>query len=129
MGEWLSVVDCERMALGNPETAALGRSVLGSRVWSAQHKLRIGIGPVDVGDLLQYLPGSPSLGRLRAAVMNYLGFEYAWDLQFIVRRARLPGAKLGQFGHLGWSSWMAPQRDGAEIDDVIIDVSERPLAA
>lgn len=129
VGEWLGIVEQERMGLGNPETATLGRSVLGARVWSAQHKLRLVIGPVDIGDLLQYLPGSPSLKRLRAAVMNYLGFEYAWDLQFVVRRARVPGAKLGQFGHLGWSSWMAPQRDGPDIDDVIIDVSEQPLAA
>lgn len=129
IGEWLSIVEGERMRLGDPETATLGRSVLGSQVWSAQHKLRIAIGPVEVGDLLQYLPGSPSLGRLRSAVMNYIGFEYAWDLQFIVRRARLPGAKLGQFGHLGWSSWMAPQREGADVDDVIIDVSDQPLAA
>lgn len=128
VGEWLSIVEDERMRLGDP-TASLGRSVLGASVWSAQHKLRIVIGPVEVGDLLQYLPGSPSLGRLRAAVMNYLGFEYAWDLQFILRRARLPGAQLGQFGHLGWSGWLAPSREGADVDDVIIDVAEQPLAA
>jgi len=128
VGEWLSIVEDERMRLGEP-TASLGRSVLGANVWSAQHKLRIAIGPVEVGDLLQYLPGSPSLARLRAAVMNYFGFEYAWDLQFIVRRARLPGTQLGQFGHLGWTSWTAPPRDGADIDDVIIDVAEQPLAA
>lgn len=129
IGEWLTIVADERMSLGNRETASLGRSVLGGSVWSAQHKLRIVIGPVDVGDLLQYLPGSPSLGRLRAAVMNYLGLEYAWDLQFVVQRSRLPGAQLGQFGHLGWSSWVAPKHDGRDIDDVIIDVCEQPIAA
>lgn len=129
IGEWLSIVESERMKLGDRETATLGRSILGERVWSAQHKLRIVIGPVDTGELLQYLPGSPSLGRLRAAVMNYLGFEYAWDLQFVIRRSRVPAAKLGQFGHLGWSSWVAPPHEGPHIDDVIIDVSEQPIAA
>lgn len=129
VGEWLTIVGSERMSLGNRETATLGRSVLGTRVWSAQNRLRIVIGPVAVGDVLQYLPGSPSLGRLRAAVMNYLGFEYAWDLQFVVRRSRVPAAKLGQFGHLGWSSWVAPPAEGADIDDVIIDVSDQPIAA
>lgn len=129
VGEWLSVVDSERMRLGDPQTAGLGRSVLGARVWSAQHKIRLVVGPVDGGDLLQYLPGSPSLQRLRAAVMNYLGIDYAWDLQFIVRRSRVPATKLGQFGHLGWTSWMSPQQGGADLDDVIIDVSEQPIAA
>jgi type VI secretion system protein ImpH len=129
IGEWLTIVQDERMSLGNPATASLGSSVLGARVWSAQHKLRIVIGPVGIGDLMQYLPGSASLARLRAAVMNYLGFEYAWDIQFVIRRARAPGVKLGQFGHLGWSSWSAPPAGGADIDDVIIDVSEQPIAA
>lgn len=129
IGEWLTIVEAERMSLGNPDTGTLGRSVLGGSVWSAQHKLRLVIGPVDIGDLLQYLPGSPSLSRLRAAVMNYLGFEYAWDLQFVLRRARAPGVKLGQFGHLGWSTWAAPKREGQDIDDVIIDVSDQPIAA
>ncbi|HKE95775.1 MAG TPA: type VI secretion system baseplate subunit TssG [Povalibacter sp.] len=129
VGEWLTIVESERMRMGNADTATLGRSVLGGRVWSAQHKIRLTIGPVDSGDLLQYLPGSPSLERLRAAVLNYIGIDYAWDLQFVVRRSRIPAAQLGQFGHLGWTSWMSPQRTGPDLDDVIIDVSDRPLAA
>ena len=129
VGEWLTIVASERMALGHLETATLGLSVLGERVWSAQHKLRLVIGPVGIGDLLQYLPGSPSLSRLRAAVMNYLGFEYAWDLQFVVKRSRVPGVRLGQFGHLGWSTWIAPTYEGPDVDDVIIDASEYSKAA
>lgn len=129
VGEWLTVVRSERMRLGDPETGLLGQSVLGAQVWSAQHKVRLVIGPVEISSLLQYLPGSPSLDRLRAAVMNYLGFEYAWDIQFIVRQTRVPGAKLGEFGHLGWTSWMAPPHSAGYVDDVIIDVSEQPIAA
>jgi type VI secretion system protein ImpH len=129
IGEWLPIEQSELMQLGSRDTGTLGTSVLGARVWSTQHKFRIVIGPVDIGDLLQYLPGSPSLGRLRAAVMNYLGYEYAWDIQFVVRRARVPAMKLGQFGHLGWSSWVAPAHDGTDISDVIIDVSDKPCVA
>lgn len=129
VGEWLTILDGERMRLGSADTGVLGRSVLGARVWSAQHKIRLVIGPIDSGDLLQYLPGSPSLGRLRAAVMNYLGIDYAWDIQFVIRRGRVTGTRLGQFGHLGWTSWMMPLSSGPDIDDVIIDVSDQPLAA
>lgn len=129
VGEWLTIVRDERMSLGNPATASLGSSVLGARVWNVQSRFRIVIGPVGIGDLMQYLPGSASLARLRAAVMNYIGFEYAWDIRFVLRRANVPAAKLGQFGHLGWSSWVAPPHVGPDIDDVIIDVSEQPIAA
>jgi type VI secretion system protein ImpH len=124
VGEWLGIAEAELMRLGNRNTASLGSSVLGAKVWCTQHKLRIVIGPVEVGQLLQYLPGGASLGRLKAAVMNYLGYEYAWDLKFVLRRARVPPAKLGQFGHLGWTGWLAPSHTGADVDDVIIDVSD-----
>ena len=129
VGEWLPVEHHERLRLGDPQTARLGTNVLGAQVWSTQHKFRIVVGPVDIGDLLQYLPGTPSLARLRAAVLNHVGYEYSWDIQFIIRRSRVPAVKLGQFGHLGWSSWVAPPRDGADIDDVIIDVSDKPCIA
>jgi type VI secretion system protein ImpH len=129
VGEWLSIAQPELMRLGQRETATLGTSLLGERVWSTQHKVRIVIGPLDVGELLRYLPGGASLRRLRAAVMNYLGFEYAWDVQFVVRRQRVPAAKLGQFGHLGWTSWLAPPHDGADAGDVIIEVAGLPAAA
>jgi type VI secretion system protein ImpH len=131
IGEWLAVSAQELMRLGDPNTGVLGRSVLGERVWSVQHKIRIVLGPVEVGDLLQYLPGSPSLERLRAAVLNYLGLEYAWDLQLVMHRARLPPLKLGQFGHLGWSSWVAGSGGAsgdAEVNDVIIEMSQPVVA-
>ena len=131
VGEWLAVSQPERMRLSDPDTGYLGRSVLGERVWSVQHKVRIILGPVEVGDLLQYLPGSPSLERLRAAVLNFLGYEYAWDLQLVMRRSRLPALKLGQFGHLGWSSWVAglgSSSPDAEVQDVIIEMSQPVVA-
>ena len=82
-----------------------------------------------VAKLLQYLPGGASLKRLRAAVLNYLGYEYAWDLKFVLRRARVPPARLGEFGHLGWTGWLAPPHEGADVDDVIIDVSDHASTA
>jgi type VI secretion system protein ImpH len=123
VGEWLAIEPEERMRLGDRRTAVLGAAVLGERVYSAQHKLRIVIGPVNAGELLQYMPGGASLRRLRAAVLNYLGLEHAWDLQFIVRRARVPATKLGAFGHLGWTAWLAPPSQGPDADDVIIDAA------
>jgi type VI secretion system protein ImpH len=124
VGEWLAVEPEERMRLGDRRTGVLGASVLGERVYSTQHKIRIVIGPVNAGELLQYLPGGASLRRLRAAVLNYLGLEHAWDLQFIVRRSRVPAMKLGVFGHLGWSGWLAPPSTGADADDVVIDPAQ-----
>jgi len=131
VGEWLDVVPAERLCLGqSTQCGQLGlNTVLGGRVWNAQSKVRLVVGPVGVGELMQFLPGSASLERIRTLMLNYLGYEYAWDMRFKLQRESLPGMQLGQFGHLGWTTWVAPRRTGAEVDDVIIDVSERAAFA
>ena len=131
VGQWLPVAASDRTCLGaESDSAVLGRtSVLGERVWNAQHRIRLVIGPVSLGQLMQFLPGGATLERLRTVMLTYLGYEYAWDVQFLTQRDRLPGVRLGQFGHLGWTTWVDPTRSGQPVDDVIIDVSARVNSA
>ncbi len=129
VGEWLAISADERARLGDPRTATLGRTILGARVWGVQHKIRVVLGPLEAQQLLRFLPGMPSLRRLRDAVRNYLGLEYAWDLQLVVERARVPGTRLGTFGQLGWTTWSAPAQFEAEAGDVIINVCDEDLVA
>lgn len=131
VGEWLEVVPDARFCLGqNAQGGRLGLdTVLGGHVWCAQSKLRIRVGPIAMGELMQFLPGSASLERLRALMLNYLGHEYAWDIRFVMKRESLPGMQLGKFGSLGWTGWVAPPSAGADLDDVIIDLSERAALA
>jgi type VI secretion system protein ImpH len=127
IGQWLPIAANERSRLGDEsESAVLGVSaILGERVWNVQHKIRLVIGPVTLGELMRFLPGGAPLQRLTHIMLSYLGFEYAWDVQFLTKRERLPGVRLGQFGHLGWTAWVDPDPRGAPADDVIIDVSVR----
>jgi len=126
VGQWLSISSPDLTRLGADRSCATlgGSAMLGESVWSAQHKLRIVVGPIAIGELMQYLPGSASLERLGALVLNYIGFEYAWDVQFRVRRQRLPGIQLGSLGHLGWTSWLAPASGGTAVDDFVIIMPE-----
>jgi type VI secretion system protein ImpH len=127
VGHWLPVAAEDRSCLSaDGESAVLGSTaILGERVWDAQHRFRLRIGPVSLGQLMQFLPGGGSLERLRAIVLTYLGYEYAWDVQFLTTRERLPGTRLGQFGHLGWTTWVDPIRSAQPAEDVVIDVSAR----
>jgi type VI secretion system protein ImpH len=123
VGQWLKIDAVDRTLLGRRDTASLGRTtVLGQEVWNAQHRIRLVIGPLTLGELMQYLPGGATLQRLRAIILTYLGYEYAWDVRLTVHRERLPGTRLGQFGHLGWTSWCVPKLTGDPADDVIVDV-------
>jgi type VI secretion system protein ImpH len=131
VGQWLPIAPAERTRLGaESETAVLGRSaVLGERVWNVQHRIRLVVGPVTLGQLMQFLPGGAPLQRLSDIMLSYFGFEYAWDVQFLTQRERLPGVRLGQFGHLGWTAWVDPTLRGPPADDVVIDVSARVNSA
>lgn len=131
VGEWLGIAPSEQFCLGRgAQSGRLGlNTVLGQRTWNAQSKLRLVVGPVGVSELMQFLPGGASLERLRALMLNYLGHEYAWDMRFKLKRESLPGVQPGQFGHLGWTTWLAPKPTGGDVDDVIIDVSERTVLA
>ena len=82
VGEWLFIDEHDRLRLGqNRHTGCLGlTSILGSQVWSCQHKIRLVCGPLALADFRRRLPGSRSVNSMLAVVRNYLGDEFAWDV-------------------------------------------------
>ena len=120
VGEWLSLPAESRMHLGTRrDSGCLGQStVIGARVWERQHKFRIVLGPMGYLDYARMLPGGTSLPRLAALVRNYVGDQFSWDLQPVLRRAEVPRLELGRLGQLGWTTWLhagAPTRDADDL--------------
>lgn len=116
VGEWLEVPAHAQMRLGvSLQACALGQTTtLGARVWECQHKFRLTFGPLDMDDYQRMLPGGRSLTTLIAMVRNYTGDEYNWDVHLILKRNEVKPAKLGEFGQLGWTTWMTdkmPEKD------------------
>lgn len=117
---WLALAPGDRWRLGaSTQTGTLGKTViLGTRVWDAQHRFRIALGPLSYADYERLLPGGLGLRRLRAVVRNYLGDELAWDVNLILKGEEVPKLALGQTGRLGWTCWLgarAPERDAADL--------------
>lgn len=125
VGQWLDIPDGCRFVLGGaPETGSLGSSApIGSQVWDCQQKFRIVFGPLDFADYQRLLPGGASLRRLADLIENYLGDEWEWDVQLILKRDQVPPKVLGSMGCLGWTDWTDHEALTADADDLILDPS------
>ncbi len=130
IGGWLqlSLPDWTRLGEGR-ETATLGgTAVLGSRVWSRQHKFRIVFGPLTLGEYLRLLPGGISFHRLIPIVRNYAGDTLDWDVNLHLLPEEVPATRLGVQGRLGWTTWLMPRRFGTVAADLFLNASADSMA-
>ncbi len=130
IGAWLTMPksDCSALGVG-PRTGTLGQSVLlGSSVWTRQHKFRVILGPLSLKDYERLLPGGISFRRLIAIVRNYTGDTMLWDVNLMLREEEVPPMKLGQQGSLGWTTWLQPRRKTSSATDLYLDMSADSLA-
>jgi type VI secretion system protein ImpH len=121
-GEWMALAEEDRLYLGRSRSSStLGlNATLGLRVWGAQSRFRIVVGPLPLEQFERFLPGSAALQQLAAMVRGYVGFELQWDLQLILKRSEVPGAQLGTGTRLAWTSWLASSSRVRDADDVVL---------
>lgn len=123
IGEWLEIAPRERCLLGaSPATGTLGATAIaGAYAFECQHRFRVRIGPLGLAGYQQLLPGGESLAALVAVVRNYVGDEYVWDLQLVLRKQEVPALQLGASARLGWTSWLGARVEDRDADDLILD--------
>ena len=102
--------------------AILGETAtIGARVWDCQHKFRVVFGPMDLSDYSRMIPSGDALVRLIAVVRNYAGDGLDWDLNLVLKKDEVPAVKLGEFGELGWTTWLGTRQSAGDADDMIIN--------
>jgi type VI secretion system protein ImpH len=122
-GSWVEIEEPERLRLGESEiTGTLGVStIVGSRVWDRQLTFRVVGGPMGLEDYERLLPDGSSLDRMAALVRTYIGDEFIWDLQLILKREEIPMLELGRAGRLGWTTWLLSEPARRDSDDLVLD--------
>jgi type VI secretion system protein ImpH len=126
VGHWLTLPVNDRTRLGAAATASLGRgAMLGARVWDRQHKFRVRLGPLSLAQYESFLPGGSAIGKIVAWVRQYLNFELDWDAQLVVKRAEVPKTRLGQYGRLGWTTWMGHYRGARDPESLMLNCEKR----
>lgn len=129
IGTWLNIPDQDCMRLGESRVSgSLGQtSTLGGKVWECQSKFRLTIGPLNMEDFQRMLPGGTSLIRLIAIVRNYIGDEFDWDVHLILNRENIIPTRLGEFGQLGWTTWMTEGYPNRDFDDLYLNPMQELL--
>lgn len=119
VGDWLTLEPNDRWVLGG--SGGLGQTTcIGERVWSNSSKFRLRIGPLSLKDYKQFLPGTPALTRLRAIVRNYVGDQFDWDVNLVLRGGEVPQAQLGSSTRLGLTSWIGSEPHAPEVADLFL---------
>jgi type VI secretion system protein ImpH len=123
VGRWMPLVDEYRCRLGTPRgSQALGSTaIVGGRVWECQQKFRLRLGPMALADYERLLPRTDSFRRLVDWVHYYIGHELVWDVVLILKAKEVPRTRLGSYGRLGWTTWLAKEQFDDDVGDLLID--------
>ena len=128
-GQWLALSQEDRSLL--PAAHDLrgqnnrlgGNVVIGERVWDVQSKFRIRLGPLEYARFRQFLPSGPSLPTLGQLVRTYVGPQWDFEVQPVVRAAEAPWCRLGgdrqDPSRLGWNTWLRNRPLSRDADDAV----------
>lgn len=117
--EWLELPEESRLVLGHGDiNGRLGvDTVIGARAFERQFKFALEFGPLTREQFEYLLPDQPACRRLAALVRNYVGLEFSWEYRALVAEDEIHTAQLGQYGRLGWSSWLGGRQREPESPD------------
>ncbi len=114
---WIEVDPAEHSRLGKPgapSVLSVG-AMLGEHVPDRQHKFRIVVGPLDIGEYLRFTPQGADLPLLVEWVRAFIGYEYVWELELRIKAQGAPPAVIGGPERLGWSGWLGTSPTGEPI--------------
>jgi type VI secretion system protein ImpH len=95
-------------------------AVAGRRVPDRQHRFRLRLGAMTLTQYQQMLPAGSQFKHIIDWVRNYVGYEFAWDLQLVLRREEVPSCQLGRGSQLGWTSWLPKATRHEDASDLVL---------
>lgn len=123
VGEWLKIPQESLCKLG-VKGGELGlTTVLGGLSWQCQYKFRLLIGPMDLSDYEKLLPNQEKSVLIADVVANYLGHEMTYDSNLILKKDQVPRTLLGNYGQLGWTTWLNNYPADSDADDLLTGIN------
>lgn len=126
-GQWLRLdhENLSRLGAGSHDDSAnneLGvNTVLGPRVWDAQSKFRVRVGPLTYAQFIRFLPNGVAHKPLTQLTRLLAGSEFDFDLQLVIDKAEVLGCILTTTARrrpmLGWTTWLKSKTKPLEGED------------
>ena len=106
--QWIYLEKNEQSSLGDFSSAVLlgDDAILGNAIQDKQHKFRLVLGPLSFSQYVLFSPWGKDLPILREWVRNFIGLEYAWDVQLVLAADEMPEATLDGTHQLGYAAWL-----------------------
>lgn len=133
-GQWLTLARHDQSALPNATqprglNCELGvNAIAGERVWDVQSKFRHRIGPVGYRAFCRLMPSGDMLRPLCQLTRTYVGPQFDFDVQPILKAAEIPWCKLGGDAEaparLGWNTWIRSGPMHRDAEDVIFRLED-----
>jgi len=128
-GSWYPLSEDDICTFADPPTEAeqLGFGVVvGDAVWDRASRAKISVGPLQLKQYLDFLPGGNAYKPLEAVTNFFSNGEIIFEVQLILKRDSVPKCQLGVDSDspptLGWLTWMdsAKQRTEDPGDTVFL---------
>ncbi|HEX6903556.1 MAG TPA: type VI secretion system baseplate subunit TssG [Thermoanaerobaculia bacterium] len=115
VGRWLNLEPEQRTALGvwgrNQEISSRScGAVLGGRVWEQGAGFELVLGPLTLGQFLDFLPIGRGFRSLSQLVRFAVGTGLDFRVRLTLKAAEVPPCRLGCGPRLGWSAWLTTRK-------------------
>ncbi len=128
VGAYLKLEDSDLTLVGRNNSRLGVDMLMGASVFSVQDKFRIRIFTTSMVQYLQFLPTGERCEPVADLVFFYIGDQFDWEVELAIAVGAIEPVRLGTFGQLGWTSWVAP--NWAETDrEYRCDARFHPAAA
>jgi type VI secretion system protein ImpH len=108
VGSRLMIEATEWTILGGRYNRLGQDTLLGRTVFSVQDKIRVRIFTKNLAQYIRFLPTGDLCEPLADFVFFYNGEQLDWDVELAIPSGAAEPMRIGKFGQLGWTSWMAP---------------------
>ena len=124
IAHWMRIPQEDLVRLGDVGmNGSLGcDTIIGEKVWQRQDKFQLRLGPMSLDMYESFLPSGKSFDALVSAVRNYVGIEYLWEVNLVLKKEEKPVTCLGKSGVLGWTSWLETEQQNDNVDDLVLQV-------
>jgi type VI secretion system protein ImpH len=108
VGSRLMIEAAERTTLGGCNNRLGEDALLGGTIFSVQDKIRVRIFTKNLAQYIRFLPTGDLCEPLADLVFFYNGEQLDWDAELAIPSGSAEPIRVGEFGQLGWTTWMAP---------------------
>ena len=131
-GQWLTLTEPDQSCFssngfGRELNNQLGTSVIaGRRVWSVENRFLLRIGPLSLSEFSHMTPDGQRLHAAAQLVRSYVGSEFDFAFQLVLRRDEVPVTQLNGSARLGWNTWIANRPFIEDQDDATFAMEGGP---